>query len=59
LRKGASMPDRLDKFVHDENIRKFTKQIEAETDPVRLAMLRTLLQEEQARLQPVEPKKPQ
>lgn len=53
------MPDALTKFVHDENIRNFTKQIEAETDPVRLALLRALLKEEEARLIPlVEPKKP-
>jgi len=43
------MPDRFDKFVHDENLKRFAQQIETETDPVRLAVLRALLKEEQAR----------
>jgi hypothetical protein len=47
------MPDRFDKFVHEENIRNFKRQIEAEDDPVRLALLRRLLREEQMRT-PVE-----
>jgi hypothetical protein len=33
------VPDRFDKFVHDENIKSFTQKIESELDPVRLAML--------------------
>jgi hypothetical protein len=47
-RKGAFMPNRFDKFIHDENIKNFSKQIETETDPVRLALLKTLLSEERA-----------
>ena len=43
------MPDRFDKFVHDENIKSFTRQIEAETDQARLEILTTLLKEERAR----------
>ena len=27
------MPNRFDKFIHDENIKNFSKQIETETDP--------------------------
>lgn len=42
------MPNRFDKFVHDENIRSLTLQIETEADPIRLASLKTLLKEEQA-----------
>ncbi|MEP7240228.1 MAG: hypothetical protein ABI697_05030 [Devosia sp.] len=42
------MPDRFDKFIRDENIRNFTKQIETETDPKRLAMLKDLLRAESA-----------
>ena len=43
------MPSRHDRFVHLENIRNFEKQIEAETDPVKRAMLVQLLAEEWAR----------
>lgn len=43
------MPDRFDKFVHDENIKTLTRQIVTETDPVRLAMLMVLLKEERGR----------
>lgn len=51
------MAGRFDKFVHDENIKNFRRQIETETEPVRLAMLKTLLKEEQARVvDPVPPK---
>lgn len=46
------MPSRFDKFVQDENIRNFKKQIEAETEPVRLQLLRTLLKEEEAKTLP-------
>ena len=42
------MPNRFDKFIHDENIKNVSKQIETETDPVRLALLKTLLSEERA-----------
>ena len=42
------MPNRFDKFIHDENIKNFSKQIETETDPVRLPLLKTLLSEERA-----------
>ncbi len=44
------MPGRFDKFVRDENIKNFRRQIETETEPVHLAMLKTLLKEEQARV---------
>ena len=44
------MPNRFDKFVHDENLKHFSRQIEIETDPVRLAALKALLREEQLRL---------
>ncbi len=43
------MPDRFDKFVHDENIKNFTRQIETETDPAKLVVLKSLLSEEQTR----------
>jgi len=43
------MPSRFDKFIHDENIKSFSRQIETETDPARLTMLKTLLREEQVR----------
>ena len=46
------MPNRFDKFVHDENIRLFKKQIAIETEPVRLEMLRTLLKEEEWKATP-------
>jgi hypothetical protein len=43
------MPGRFDKFIHEENIRDLGKQIEVETDQARLALLRSLLKEEQTR----------
>lgn len=43
------MPARFDKFIHDENVKNFKKHIAAETDPTRLALLATLLKEEQER----------
>jgi hypothetical protein len=43
------MPDRLDRFVQDENIENFRKQIQAETDPARLELLRSLLRDEEAK----------
>jgi hypothetical protein len=43
------MPNRFDKFVHDENLKSFGRQIEIETDPTRLTLLKTLLREEQVR----------
>ncbi len=46
------MPNRFDKFVHDENLKNFKKHIAAETDPVRLTLLRTLLKEEESRIIP-------
>ena len=53
------MPNRLDKFVRDENIKYFSGEIEieTETDPVRLALLKTLLKQEQARVVRVDPKR--
>lgn len=44
------MPGRFDKFIRDENIKNFRRQIETETEPVHLAMLKTLLREEQSRV---------
>ncbi|MEO9230692.1 MAG: hypothetical protein ABI216_17355 [Devosia sp.] len=41
------MPNRFDKFVHDENLKDFGRQIEIETDPTRLALLKILFREEQ------------
>lgn len=52
------MPNRFDKFVHDENLKSFTRQIETETDPDRLIMLRVLLKEEQVRVVFPTPRKP-
>lgn len=43
------MPDRFEKFVHDENIKRLTRQIKTEADPTRLAILKVLLDEEQRR----------
>ena len=43
------MPNPLDTFVRDENIKNFSKQLTIETNPVRLTLLRTLLKEELAR----------
>ncbi|HZY48416.1 MAG TPA: hypothetical protein VFE64_01435 [Devosia sp.] len=43
------MPDRFEKFVRDENIKSFTRQIETEADPVRRTLLKSLLKEEKAR----------
>ena len=52
------MSDRFTtKFVRDENIKDFRKKIEIETEPVRLAMLKTLLKEEEAASQPPPPDK--
>lgn len=42
------MPSRFDKFVQEENIRNFKSKIATETDLVRLVLLRSLLQEEEA-----------
>ena len=52
------MPDRFDKFVHDENIKNFTRQIETETDPAKLVVLKSLLSEEQTRESAPPKKKP-
>jgi len=52
------MPNRFDQFVHDENIKRFTQQIETETDPVRLAQLKRVLKEELARVHGGAPKPP-
>lgn len=47
------MPTRLAKFVQDQNIKNFTRQLEIETDPDRVAQLKTLLKEELARALPL------
>lgn len=52
------MPSRFDKFIHDENLKSFKQQIEAQTDPERLAMPRTLLSEEKVRMVFEVPRKP-
>jgi hypothetical protein len=44
------MPNRFDKFVHDENLRLLDQKMRTETDPVRLAVLQGLLKEERERV---------
>lgn len=56
--KGHLMPDRLDKFVHDKNLKNFAAQMASETDPIRLAQLLVVLKEEQARVAGGAPKLP-
>ena len=51
--EGGAMPTRLAKFVQDQNIKNFTRQLEIETDPDRVAQLKTLLKEELARALPL------
>ena len=46
------MPNRFEKFVHDQNLKSFRRHIETSTDPVRLALLKTLFEEEQQRTLP-------
>jgi hypothetical protein len=43
------MPKRFDRFIHDENIKNFTRQLERATDPVSVVLLKTLLREESDR----------
>lgn len=43
------MPNRFDKFVHDENLKNFAAKIAIETDPIRLAQIKLVLKEELAR----------
>jgi hypothetical protein len=45
------MPTRYNKFVHEENVRRFEKLIETETDPSKLTLLQQLLAEEWKQLQ--------
>jgi len=45
------MPTRYDRFVHEENIRRFQRRLEAETDPDKRSILRTLLVEEWKQLE--------
>ena len=45
------MPKRYDRFVHEENIRRFEKRLEAETDPDTRSILRKLLAEEWKQLE--------
>ena len=42
------MSNRLNKFLHDENIRNLEQKIEIETDPARAATLRSRLLEERS-----------
>ena len=46
------MQDELEKFVHDENVKKFTLLLMAETSDDRREMLTRLLAEEEVRLLP-------
>jgi hypothetical protein len=43
------MPDRFEKFVHDENLKNFGKQLRDETDPARRAVLLDLIEEQKRR----------
>lgn len=45
------MPTRYNKFVHEENVRRFEKLLEKETDPSKLTLLKQLLAEELKQLQ--------
>jgi len=47
-RGGRGMPP-IDKFVHEENIRRLREGIARETDPDRAAVLKKLLEEEMGR----------
>ncbi len=47
------MPDRLDEFVHQENIREFKRKLAVETDPERRKFLEDLLAAELARKLPL------
>ena len=40
------MPDRNNKFVHDENMKDFRRKLDAETDPDKRKLLEQLLAEE-------------
>jgi hypothetical protein len=40
------MPDRHNKFVHDENMKDFRRKLDAETDPDKRKLLEQLLAEE-------------
>ena len=55
VRKGATVPKCFDTFIHGENIKNFERRIATEADPVRLALLKTLLKDEKARV-PEDPK---
>ncbi len=48
----SAMQDELEKFVHDENIKKFTVLLTVETSDDRREMLTRLLAEEAVRLLP-------
>jgi hypothetical protein len=48
----SAMQDELEKFVHDENIKKFTVLLTVETSDARREMLTRLLAEETVRLLP-------
>ena len=41
------MPDRLNIFVREVNIKDFARQLETEVDPSRVEVLKTLLKEAQ------------
>lgn len=43
------MPGRFDDFLHRENIKNFQSRIEVEADPDRVAVLKTMLEQEKAK----------
>lgn len=49
------MPNHFDTFLHDENIKNFEAKIRVEKNPVRLALLNTMLVEEKARTPDAKP----
>jgi len=48
----SAMQDELERFMHDENIKKFTVMLTVETSDYRREILTRLLAEETARLLP-------
>jgi len=48
----SAMQDKLEKFIHDENIKKFAVMLTVETSDDRREMLTKLLAEETVRLLP-------
>lgn len=46
----------MERFIHNENIRRYRKLLEEETDEARRNAIRKLLAEEEAREIPLQPK---